>query len=276
MRRRSSTNTALVSLLAFLLIEGLSVFLITHNGAMQRYRAMVGIRNFQTHLWDKGENIRYHFSLKEVNKALEEENIRLVKELEKYKIYTSQHISDSLIQAFSPDFEYIPATVVKNSINRRHNYLIIDKGDADGVKEEMGVITPSGVVGYIHSVGKHHAMAVSFLDVDNTITAIIKKSGTFGTFRWNGVDPKEAILSEIPIHTPFSVGDTVTTSGYSAIYPKGIDLGVIKSYESIGGTSFDLTVSLFENFSNLHHVYIVDNPNNLEFKNLINKGDSLQ
>lgn len=276
MRRRSSTNTALVSLLAFLLIEGLSVFLITHNGAMQRYRVMVGIRNFQTYLWKKGENTRYYISLKEKNEALEEENIRLLNELEKYKIYTSQHISDSLIQAFNPDFEYIPATVVKNSTNRRHNYLIVDKGEADGIREEMGVITPSGVVGYIHSVGKHHAMAVSFLDVDNTITAIIKKSGTFGTFRWNGVDPKEAILSEVPIHTPFSVGDTVTTSGYSAIYPKGIDLGVIKSYESIGGTSFDLTISLFENFSNLHHVYIVDNPNNLEFKNLINKGDSLQ
>lgn len=276
MGRRTSTNTALVSLLAFLLIEGLSVFLISHNGAMQKYRVMVGVRNLQTRLWDKGESTRYYFSLKETNEALEEENIRLVKELEKYKIYTSMHISDSLIQAFNPDFEYIPATVVKNSTNRRHNYLIIDKGEAEGVKEEMGVITPSGVVGYIHSVGRHHSMVVSLLDVDNTITAIIRKSGTFGTFYWDGVNPKEAILSEIPIHTSFSVGDTVTTSGYSALYPKGIDLGVIKSYESIGGTSFDLTVSLFEDFSNLHHVYIVDNPNNLEFKNLIDKGDSLR
>lgn len=243
---------------------------------MQKYRVMVGVRNLQTRLWDKGESTRYYFSLKETNEALEEENIRLVKELEKYKIYTSMHISDSLIQAFNPDFEYIPATVVKNSTNRRHNYLIIDKGEAEGVKEEMGVITPSGVVGYIHSVGRHHSMVVSLLDVDNTITAIIRKSGTFGTFYWDGVNPKEAILSEIPIHTSFSVGDTVTTSGYSALYPKGIDLGVIKSYESIGGTSFDLTVSLFEDFSNLHHVYIVDNPNNLEFKNLIDKGDSLR
>lgn len=276
MGRRTSTNTALVSLLAFLLIEGLSVFLISHNGAMQKYRVMVGVRNLQTRLWDKGESTRYYFSLKETNEALEEENIRLVKELEKYKIYTSMHISDSLIQAFNPDFEYIPATVVKNSTNRRHNYLIIDKGEAEGIKEEMGVITPSGVVGYIHSVGRHHSMVVSLLDVDNTITAIIRKSGTFGTFYWDGVNPKEAILSEIPIHTSFSVGDTVTTSGYSALYPKGIDLGVIKSYESIGGTSFDLTVSLFEDFSNLHHVYIVDNPNNLEFKNLIDKGDSLR
>lgn len=276
MRRRSSTNTALVSLLAFLLIEGLSVFLITHNGAMQRYRVMVGVRNFQTQLWKKGENTRYYFSLKETNEALKEENIRLLNELEKYKIYTSMHISDSLIQAFNPDFEYIPATVVKNSTNRRHNYLIIDKGEAEGIKEEMGVITPSGVVGYIHSVGRHHSMVISLLDVDNTITAIIRKSGTFGTFYWDGVNPKEAILSEIPIHTSFSVGDTVTTSGYSALYPKGIDLGIIKSYESIGGTCFDLTVSLFEDFSNLHHVYIVDNPNNLEFKNLIDKGDSLR
>ena len=119
-------------------------------------------------------------------------------------------------------------------------------------------------------------MVVSLLDVDNTITAILKKSGTFGTINWDGKNPSEVTLSEIPIHTSFAIGDTVTTSGFSAIYPKGIDLGTIKSSKSAGGTSFDLTISLFENFSTLHHVYIVDNPNNIEFKNLINKGDSLQ
>lgn len=276
MNRRSSTYTALVSLLVFLLIEGLSLLLVSRNGAIQRYRLMSGIRNIQSLIWDKGENARYFISLKETNRQLEEENIRLVKELEKYKSFAYKHTSDSVIQAYNPEFKYIPAIVIKNSTNRRHNYIILDKGEQDGVTQDMGIITPSGVVGYIHSVGKKHSLAVSFLDVDNTITAIIKKSGTFGTFSWNGRNIGEASLREIPIHSIFSIGDTITTSGYSAIYPKGIDLGVIKSSQSVGGTSFDLTVSLFEDFSNLHYVYIVDNPNNLEFKNFINKEENLQ
>jgi rod shape-determining protein MreC len=276
MNRRSSTYTALVSLLVVLLIEGLSLLLVSRNGAIQRYRLMSGIRNIQSLIWDKGENARYFISLKETNRQLEEENIRLVKELEKYKSFAYKHTSDSVIQAYNPEFKYIPAIVIKNSTNRRHNYIILDKGEQDGVTQDMGIITPSGVVGYIHSVGKKHSLAVSFLDVDNTITAIIKKSGTFGTFSWNGRNIGEASLREIPIHSTFSIGDTITTSGYSAMYPKGIDLGVIKSSQSVGGTSFDLTVSLFEDFSNLHYVYIVDNPNNLEFKNFINKEENLQ
>ena len=276
MNRRTSTYTALVSLLVFILIEGLSLLLVSRNGAIQRYKLMSGIRNIQTLIWNKGENARYFMSLKETNRQLEEENIRLVKELEKYKSFAYKHTSDSVIQAYNPEFKYIPAIVIKNSTNRRHNYIILDKGEQDGVTQDMGIITPSGVVGYIHSVGKKHSLAVSFLDVDNTITAIIKKSGTFGTFSWNGRNIGEASLREIPIHSTFSIGDTITTSGYSAMYPKGIDLGVIKSSQSVGGTSFDLTVSLFEDFSNLHYVYIVDNPNNLEFKNFINKEENLQ
>lgn len=276
MNRRTSTYTALVSLLVFILIEGLSLLLISHNGAMQKYKLMVGIRHLQSALWDKGESTRYYFSLKQTNEDLEAENIRLTRELEKYKKFATKHISDSVINAYNPEFEYIPAIVVKNSTNRQHNTIILDKGSKDGIKPDMGVITPSGVVGYVHSVGESHSLVVSFLDIDNTITAIIKKSGTFGTLRWKGNKTGEATLSEIPIHSSFSIGDTIVTSGFSAIYPKGIDLGVITSSESVGGTSFDLTISLFEDFSNLHYVYVVDNPNNLEFINFINKGDSLQ
>lgn len=276
MNRRTSTITALVSLAVFILIEAASLLLIYHNGSIQRYKLMVGIRSVQSILWEKGESSRYFISLKETNESLVEENIRLVKELEKYKVHTSKYISDSLIRDFNPEFTYIPATVLKNTTNREHNYIVINKGTEDGIRPDMGVVTPSGVVGYVQSASKRHSLVASFLDTENTLTAIIKKSGTFGTFHWNGRSINEALLSEIPIHSTFSIGDTVTTSGYSALYPKGIDLGTIKSQELIGGTSYDLTISLFEDFSNLHHVYVVDNPNNIEFRKLIEKGDSIQ
>lgn len=276
MDKRSSTITALVSLLVFILIESLSLFLISRNGIIQKYKLMVGVRAAQSFFWDRGESIRYFISLKKTNEELVKENLRLVKELEMYKSYTSSRISDSLIREYNPDFSYTPALVIKNSTNRQHNYIVIDRGSLDGIRPDMGVVTPSGVVGYVHSTGKRHSLVTSFLDTDYTITAILKKSGTFGTFSWRGGNIREAIISEIPIHTSFSIGDTVTTSGFSAVYPKGIDLGTIKSSRLIGGTSYDITVSLFEDYSTLHHVYVVDNPNNIEFKNLINQGDSLQ
>jgi rod shape-determining protein MreC len=276
MRKRTSKIKALVSLIAFLLIEGLSLFLISGNGTIQEYKLMTAVRNSQSKIWDSSKDIRYYFSLKETNNLLEEENIRLVKEIERYRMISSRYISDSLIREYEPEFDYIPATVVKNTTTRQHNYIILNKGSEDGVASEMGVITPSGIVGYIQSVGKNHSLAVSFLDINSSMTAVIKKTGTFGTLEWGGNSSGEASLRGIPVHATFSIGDTITTSGFSAIYPKGIDLGVIKSSKNMDGTSIDLIIDLFQDYSNLHHVYIVDNPNNIEFKKLINEGEGLQ
>lgn len=276
MKRRTSTITALISLAVFILMEIFCLLLISNNGVIQKYRVMTQIRTFQRFFWDQGEGIRNFIALKDANEALVQENMRLFNELEMYKQHTSKILSDSLISSYNPNFSYIPATVIKNSTNRRHNYIVIDKGTNDGVKEDMGIITPSGVIGYVHSASKNHSLVVSMLDIDYTATAILKRDGTFGTLHWNGKSVNELTLSEIPIHTTFSIGDTVTTSGYSAIYPKGVEIGTVKSSETVGGTSFDLTISLFEDFSKLHHVYIVNNPNNEEFRTLINMGDSLE
>lgn len=275
MSRHTSTISALVSLVVFILLETVCLVLISRNGVIQKYKLMTAFRSLQTSIWERGGNLRHFISLKDVNRELSEENIRLLEELEQYKHFTSKHISDSLIHTYSPDFTYIPATVIKNNTNRQHNYLIIDKGAEDGVEADMGVITPSGVIGYTQSVGKHHALVVSFLDIDYTITALIKKNGTFGTLSWDGKRVNEALLREIPIHADFAVGDTITTSGYSALYPKGIDIGTVSSSANNGGTSYDLTISLFQDFSSLKHVYVVKNPNNAEFKKLIETGESL-
>lgn len=278
--RQKQRNTAFISLIAFIVIEAISISLIYSNGSIQRYRLMSKIREFQTWVWNGSANIREYFTLSKSNALLREENLRLLKEIQFQQEYISQHLSkqtyDSLLWVHNHTISYIPASVLKNTLNHNHNFIIIDKGAEDGIRDGMGVITPSGVVGYIHSVGEHHSLVSSILNKNSSYSAYLKNSGVFGTMKWEGRRSNEAILADIPIHTNFSIGDTVTTSGYSALYPRGIDVGKVSSFKVSDGTSFNITISLFQDFSKLQYVYVVDNPNSIEFQMLINKGEALK
>lgn len=237
---------------------------------------MEGVRRTQSTFWKWGEGVRYYFSLKETNRQLAEENVRLVKELEQFKLSAATIVEDSTISDKIPEYSYTLAKVVRNSTDKMHNYIIIDKGSIDGIKEDMGVITPKGIVGYVHSVGKHYSMVVSFLNIDNSVSAIIKSNGTFGPLRWNGRHRDKALLHEIPLHTVITPGDTIVTSGYSSTYPAGIPIGTIESSRLIDGINYDVTVNLFLDYSSLHFVYIADNVYTEELNELNESGEDLQ
>ena len=144
---------------------------------------------------------------------------------------------DSLLAGDSLLFDYIPASVVSNSTDRLHNIIIINKGTRDGVREDMGVITDRGIVGYVLSAGEKYSKVSSVLDIDNMVSAIHRKTNTFGVLQWNG---EHAVVS----------------SGYSLIYPEGLPVGTVSGKELRDGINYDVTVTLYENFSKLRHVYV--------------------
>lgn len=234
---------------------------------------MEGVRRVQSSFWKGGDNIRYYFSLKKTNKTLSEDNLKLIEELERYKAITSDSVSDSILMAAVPGFSYKPAKVIRNSTDKQHNYIIIDKGASDGIKEDMGVITPNGVVGYVHSVGKHYSMVVSFLDINQSVSSIIKSNGTFGPLRWDGRRIGKAVLHEIPLHTVITPGDTIVTSGYSTVFPAGIPLGTIESSHLVDGINNDVSINLFLDYSSLRYVYVADNAFVEELSELNAKGE---
>lgn len=276
MNKRSPFLNFIIVLISFVAIEGICFLLISNNGNIQRYKLMEGVRRVQSFFWEEGSDIKYFFSLRKVNHSLVEENRRLANENEVYKSMISSQVRDSTIHIDSiPAFSFIQAKVIHNTTNREHNYIIIDKGSEDGIKPDMGVITPQGIVGYVHSAGKRFSMVVSFLDINHSISAVIKKNNTFGPLRWNGKNIKRALLSEIPLHTDFFTGDTITTSGFSAIYPPEIKLGTIHSSNLIDGINYELTIDLFEDYSSLYWVYVVVNNNIEEISKLNKEGEGL-
>jgi rod shape-determining protein MreC len=100
---------------------------------------------------------------------------------------------------------------------------------------------------------------MSLLNLDFKLSARIKSNGYFGSLSWDGRDYRYAILSEIPQHVLVNVGDTIETTGYSAIFPEGVIVGTVSDYEKFGGDFYKISVLLMADFKKLHFVDVIGN-----------------
>lgn len=214
--------------------------------------------------------MRGYFSLKKENDRLAEENYALLMELQKHLKDTQLSETHALSDTVG-SYRFIRADIVKMSRNRQHNYLIIDKGEEDGVMPMSGIITRHGAVGIVDAVSRHYSFAISFNNLDMTVSARLGRNGSVGTLVWNGTGTGNAILREIPHHIPVHEGDTVFTSGYSAIFPPDIPLGIAGSKQLVNGSSFDIDIKLFEDFRTLRSVIVVNNIDKEEIEELEGK-----
>jgi rod shape-determining protein MreC len=156
-------------------------------------------------------------------------------------------------------YHLIPAQVINNSINQRNNHFTIDKGTRDGIQQGMGVISQQGIVGIIEDAGTAYSTAVSILHSGVQISAAIKRNGYFGTMVWKEIDPAHIILEAIPGQADIQIGDTIVTSGYSYIFPKGIFIGKIDRFWTEGGSNYyTIQVRLHEDIARMNRVYVVE------------------
>ena len=170
----------------------------------------------------------------------------------------------------------IPAKVVTNSVLRRNNYLTIDVGAADGVEPEMGVVCGTGIVGIVHITSEHYSIVMPLLNSHSSISCRLRGSQFFGHLKWDGGHPLFAILDDIPRHARFKVGDIVETSGFSAVFPRGIFVGKVEKIKnSDDGLSFKLRVHLGTDFSRLQDVTVIAQEFHSEQTDLEHKADSL-
>ena len=208
--------------------------------------------------------INSYFNLRDKNQILIEENLELKKI--QYK-YDTQNLESKSLESRSLN----TANIILNSINKSKNIIVIDKGISGGINEEMGVITSMGVVGIIKSVTKNYASIISLLNTDLKVNAILKNSSTIGSITWDGLNSKNVKLNDIPLSSSLKIGDTVVTGGMSFYFPRGIPIGSITNYDnsSLEGY-YDIDVKVFNDFSSLSNVYILERTDNEEIKTLLN------
>lgn len=214
---------------------------------------------------EKIKSLESYFVLNIQNKQLLEENVRLRNQIEEVKSNYS-NASLSFVDTSGPyRFEYIPARVIKNTVSRNKNFITLDRGEKDGVEKDFGVISSNGVVGIVVATSKRYSLVVSILNTDLGISGKIKKNNYFGSVQWQAGDYRYASMYEIPNHLKISIGDTIITSGYSAVFPEGLDIGLISKVEkNVSNNFFNLEIELLTDYKNLYNVYIVNNKNRRE------------
>lgn len=258
MQKRSPIS-AIVTAVVFLVLEAAAIAVLHYSNDLQRSWLSGAGHSAMAALWSGGETVRNYFGLSARNDSLALENARLamrVRELED-KLATVDTSGFGKVRGRSGRYRFTPAEIIKSSNNRQHNYIIVDKGAADGIVEGAGIITERGVVGIVEDVSEHYSYGISFKNYNMSVSARLGKDGPVGPLSWDGF--RNATLEEIPHHLVSELGDTVYTSGFSAIFPRDIPLGVTVSSKLKDGATYNLEVKLFEDFSRLKYVTVVTN-----------------
>ena len=249
---------------AFLIFLALEVFcgwLVVRNNRYQNAaffnssnRIAGGIHNFNN-------NITSYFQLRQVNDQLVVENAQLQTELAVLQNrlgVVNQNLA--LNQVKLKNYSFIPAKVINNSTRRLNNYITIDKGASDSIKPDMAVINGEGIVGKVKSASNNFATITSILHPDVLTSAVLTRSNTLCTVKWDGRDPKTAQVLYVPRHVEVAVGDTVASSGFNAIYPAGVPIGLVtKADIREESTFYNIDITFTTNFDQLSFVFVVSN-----------------
>lgn len=198
-----------------------------------------------------------YLELENQNKLLVSENARLYNSLP-LSVYS--YIDSTLLDTTASIwYNYMPARVISNTVNKQYNFITLNKGQAHGVEADMGVVGPNGLVGVVKGVSTHFSSVLPMLNRDFSVQAMVAKSGYFGYITWPGNNYQEVVLNHIPRHADISIGDSVVTKGNSDIYPEAIFIGTITDYTIDEGTYYKVKVKLSTDFKKLNHVMVIKN-----------------
>lgn len=248
----------------FLILEVVSMVLLFQYNSYQgsAWFSSANVVTGKLYEWDA--NVETFFSLTKVNQELTQRNAYLEQEVQKLSDSLVSVTKDSSIYhrdqfALLRNYRLIPAKVVANSVDKPGNLMTIDKGSADGIHKDMGVISGTGVVGIVYLVAEHYAIVIPVLNTKSNISCMIQNRGYFGYLRWKGGVSDLAYLEEVPRHAHFKLGDYVVTSGYSAVFPPGVRVGrILHVFNSADGLSYRVQLRLSTDFARLRDVCVID------------------
>lgn len=259
------------SAVVFILLEFAAAVMLYRTSPLQNIWIKRASYRTIAFVWGWSDRVRDYFSLRSTNQQLALENFELTRQLEYFRnIYPEEekNACDGNSEAF---FRYIPATIVKISRNTQHNYIIINKGSADGIFPHSGIISRDGVVGIIDAVDSHFSYGLTLMNTNVSVSARIGRSGPTASLSWDGIHGNRGILKGMPLHYETNPGDTVYTSGISDLFPGDIPVGTVRESGKIEGLAGELPVNLFQHFSTLRYVTVAINPNRAEIEALEKK-----
>jgi rod shape-determining protein MreC len=242
----------------FIVFEIFCLLLLVNYNNYQKSQFLNSSNAISGGIFEKVSSVTDYLSLARTNEELNRENVRL-----RNLLHSSYKLSADSSFAFTDtiykqQYIYRTAKIINNSVNKQLNYITLNKGKIHGIEREMAVVTDNGVVGVVKSVSDNFSSVISLLNNRLRVSAKLKGNNYHGSLIWDGVDYKKAMLKDIPFHVNIAKGDTIVTSGFSAIFPEGVQLGVVDEVLSSSGSNFqNIKVLLSNDFKSLSYVKVV-------------------
>lgn len=258
----------------FILLEVASFVLLFHFNNYQQSVYFSSANVVAGKVYEVSGAVTSYFHLKSVNEDLLDRNMMLEQQITNLEgallaQQTDSATVNSLKNLPRTDYEVFKARVVNNSLNMADNYITLDKGSRDGIREEMGVVDGNGVVGIVYKTSPHFSLVISVLNSKSSISCKIVGSEYFGYLKWEHGDSRFAYLKDLPRHAEFNLGDTVVTSGFSTVFPEGIIVGTVDDMaDSNDGLSYLLKVKLATDFGKISDVRVITKTGQEEQKEL--------
>ena len=260
----------------FLLLEIISFLLIFSFNYYPQAVYFKLATSFNGKVREINASIANFYKLKSTNRQLAIENSILRSSLPSSFLAVDTNVFWHHDTLYRQRYKYITAHVIGNSLGKRNNYIMIDKGSREGVGIDMGVIGPQGVVGIVVTVSDHFASIMPVLHSATMISAKLKKNNELTSVIWKGGNPFKASLINLPGQVQISKEDSVVTSGYSLIFPEGILIGTIDHFHlNTDDNYYDADILLSTRFGSLSYVYVVQNLLRDEQLQLLKKQDEI-
>ena len=250
--------------LVFILLELVSVVLLFQYNSYQGSVWFSSASAVAGKVYELESKMTAYLSMAKENEELTMRNLYQERQLDQLRRLYADATKDTTAAElkeleFLSQYKLIPAKVVENSIHKLENLITIDKGRKDGVEPDMGVACGNGVVGVVYLVSDNYSVVISALNAASSrISCAIRGRGYFGYLHWYGGDPSVAYVEDVPRHAKFKLGEWMVTSGFSSIFPSGVQVGKIEQvYNSSDGLSYKLKVRLSTDFGNVRDVVVI-------------------
>ena len=250
--------------IVFIILETICFVLLFSYNSFQSSVYLSTAGKVTARLLNGKDKVTTYFGLAEKNRALAEQNASLQQRVLELEALASQHQLDSLstVEAirriYRTGYRISPAQVIDKSVNKTNNYLTLDLGTADGVAPDMGVMGINGVVGVVYKCTEHYSLVMPLLNSKSSVSCKVYGSDYIGYLRWEGGDPRYAMLYDLPQYSDVKPGDTIVTSGNSSFFPEGLPVGRVEEvYPSSDGLYMSLRILLSTQFARLEHAFVM-------------------
>ena len=259
--------------LVFILLQATAFYIISRYNDYHNSNMISRSNYLAANINEKVANVTSFINMSVQNEALAMENAKLRQELYRTSALLNAKIDDSILGLYPVQLpnsaRVVHGKIVSNTVSQLRNFLIVNKGSTDGIKKDMSVISGKGPVGVVIDVSENFCSIMSILNKDNNVSVRNKSTLNVGQLRWKGGDIMVAQLEEIPKHIKLKKGEIIETSGYSSYYPAGLPVGVVEEYSEDSESNFaNIKVRLYNDFTNLRYVYLIENIERPEIRKL--------